>query len=700
MRRHPWLAALAGLSLILSFFLPPPVSLAQAPVQVLIDGRLLALNPPPFIVDGRTLVPLRGVFEAMGAVATWDGPNRTVTVTRGDRYVRIGIDRRLATLDRDGGRFALLDVPAKLIQDWTFVPVRFITTAMGARVSWDGDRRAVLIETNVPPNPEPAPLKIDGLEPGRLIREPISLRVTGLPTNRTTVTPGNASTGTPGSAIQFFLLNPSTGSGPIVAAGPDPQASYTFTPDPSLAGKRLILAAVRDSSGAMRYSDPVPVTVEPDTKVRVTGLDPVGQIDGPVGFTPEVKFVATHVAFKLIDPASGGVEELGVVGPGDRLIWYPQIGQNGDKKIQAVAFDRTGRPYESDQLPVKVRSGYRTAFWGIENGAVLTRPVGLRVAANYPIESIKYLLDDRVLGWGYNYAWNFGPEANGPHTLRVEVTGKDGALRRLDPISFTVKTSPQVWLSGVGPDQVVTGPVTLKISSNVKLSSVKYFLSDETSGRIELLGQKNPDEPLEWTPKPSNAGQRTLYVTGFDPAGQPITSQRVSFRIFLGKIYGPQPVVPKAEFKELATRLAIPVYRETGMSAALQVAQAILETAWGQSVPVDKYTGQPSLNLFGIKGKGPVGSVTSNTWEEYNGVAYRVDDNFRAYHSVEESWRDHSDFLMLRPWYAPFRAVMADPVLGAWALRKSGYATDSRYPIKLIGIMKTNDLFKLDEVQF
>lgn len=691
MRMRAWPAILAGLSLTLSFLLPPPVISAQAPVQVYVDGRAVALNPPPFIVDGRTLVPLRGVFEAMGAVPTWDGLARTVTVTRGDRYVKIGIDRRLAALDRDGGRFALLDVPAKLIQDRTFVPVRFISTAMGARVSWDSERRAVLIDTNAPPNSEPAPVKIDGLEPGRTIRGPISLRATG--------TSSGSAVGLQGSGVQFFLLDPSTGSGPIVAAGPDPQAAYTFTPDPSRPGKRLILAGVRDGSGAVRYSDPVPVTVEPDTKVQVTGVDPGGVVDGPINFSSEVKFVATHVAFKLLDPVAGGAEVLGAAGPGERLTWYPQVGQNGDKKIQAVAYDRTGKAYESEAVPIKVRSGYRTVFSGIENGAVLNRPVTLRVAANYPIESIKYVLDDRVLGWGYNYAWNFGPEANGSHTLRAEVTGKDGVLRTPAPVSFTIKTTPQVWITGVGPNQVVTGPVTLKISDNVKLFSVKYFLSDE-AGRAELLGQKNPDDPLAWTPGPRDAGSRTLYAVGLDTAGESITSEKISFRVFLGKVYGPQPLAPKAEFKDLATRLAIPIYRETGMSAAIQVAQALLETGWGQSVPVDKYTGQLSFNLFGIKGKGPVGSVISNTWEEYNGVAYRVDDYFRAYRSVEESWRDHSDFLMLRPWYAPFRAVMADPVLGAWALRKSGYATDSQYPIKLIGIMKANDLFKLDEVQF
>ena len=133
------------------------------------------------------------------------------------------------------------------------------------------------------------------------------------------------------------------------------------------------------------------------------------------------------------------------------------------------------------------------------------------------------------------------------------------------------------------------------------------------------------------------------------------------------------------------------------MSAALQTAQAILETGWGQSVPVDKYDGQFSNNLFGIKGTGSAGSVTSNTWEEYNGVSFRIDDEFRAYNNVSESWADHNDLLLTKSRYEPFREVMFDSTQGAWALRRCGYATDSQYSVKLINIINLYNLKELDE---
>ena len=133
------------------------------------------------------------------------------------------------------------------------------------------------------------------------------------------------------------------------------------------------------------------------------------------------------------------------------------------------------------------------------------------------------------------------------------------------------------------------------------------------------------------------------------------------------------------------------------MSAALQTAQAILETGWGQSTPADKYTGKPSNNLFGIKGKGSAGSVISNTWEEYNGTTFRIDAEFRAYNSPEESWNDHKTLLLTSSRYEPYRQVMHNSTLGAWALKRTGYATDSKYPLKLIDIIKRYDLHLLDE---
>jgi flagellum-specific peptidoglycan hydrolase FlgJ len=170
----------------------------------------------------------------------------------------------------------------------------------------------------------------------------------------------------------------------------------------------------------------------------------------------------------------------------------------------------------------------------------------------------------------------------------------------------------------------------------------------------------------------------------------------VKFKLYFGETYGPKAIIEKAKFLDLASGLAINSYEKTDMSAALQTAQAILESGWGQSVPVDKYSNKFSNNLFGIKGTGTDGSVISNTWEVYNGVVYRIDASFRAYNNVGESWQDHKNLLLKYSRYQIFRDVMYDDTLGAWSIRRAGYATDPNYPIKLMNIIEQYDLEKLD----
>ena len=683
MRKRRWLATVAGLPLLLCGLVPPPAVSAAAPVQVILDGRTLALNPPATIVNDRTLVPVRGLFEAMGADLTWDEVKREVTVNRLNRYVRLKIDRHLACLNQTCTQAATLDVPAAISQDRTFVPVRFVSQAMGARVTWDEARRAVVIETDKAPDYNIANVTIPTLTPGQSVSGPISLRSQGVQGNR----------------VQYLMIDPATGAGPMIAAGVDPSASYTFTPDPTVTGTRLIVASVRDQSGRVHYSDPVPVQIAVQPRVEVTGIASGATVTEPITIASSVNFVATHVSFQLVN-SMGHTEDLGTVGPGDSITWYPQVpGQNGDRWLRATAYDVNGKAYPSVHVPIRVQSGHRNFLSGVQEGSTLTRPLSLRVSTNYPVEYVQYFLDDEHLAWGFSPWWAFGPELNGKHKLHVHIMDKQGVLRVLGPYNFTINATPSVWLSGIGPKQVVTGAVTLKSSTNVEISTLEYILTNPANGQTRSLGSTGRWGSLSWTPAGADAGDRVIQAVGRNAAGQAIWSEKVSFRVFLGTVYGPKAVVQQNQFKELASRLSVPAYRDTGMSASLQVAQAILETGWGQSVPVDKYTGQFSNNLFGIKGKGTAGSIISNTWEEYNGVAFRVDDYFRAYNSIEESWADHKDLLLTRSWYAPFRAVMAEPIQGAWALRRSGYATDSQYPVKLINIMKQNDLFKLDLIE-
>ena len=94
------------------------------------------------IIQGRFLVPIRGIFEALGADVAWDGHTNTVTGKRGHTTVILTIDSNLA---RVNGDHIQLDVPATLINGRTFGPLRFISEALGADVKWNEEDRVATI---------------------------------------------------------------------------------------------------------------------------------------------------------------------------------------------------------------------------------------------------------------------------------------------------------------------------------------------------------------------------------------------------------------------------------------------------------------------------------------------------------------------------------------------------------------------------
>jgi hypothetical protein len=131
-----------------------------------------------------------------------------------------------------------------------------------------------------------------------------------------------------------------------------------------------------------------------------------------------------------------------------------------------------------------------------------------------------------------------------------------------------------------------------------------------------------------------------------------------------------------------------------GIFASVVLAQACLETGYGMSHPVDKYTGQESYNLFGIKGIGSAGSVLCQTWEVYNGIRVIIDAKFRAYHNHFESLQDHN-LLLTYPRYAPVRNAK-DGAAAAMQLHPCGYATDPDYGTKLVSIQRKFNLYQYD----
>ncbi len=135
------LSLLMALVLLCSFNI---ATAAEADISVFINAAEVEFDVPPVIVDGRTLVPLRAIFEALGASVEWDNDTRSVLSERAGSSVSLSVGSNLMKVN---GVDKILDVPAQIIQDRTLVPVRAISEAFECSVEWDNSTRSVLIYT-------------------------------------------------------------------------------------------------------------------------------------------------------------------------------------------------------------------------------------------------------------------------------------------------------------------------------------------------------------------------------------------------------------------------------------------------------------------------------------------------------------------------------------------------------------------------
>ena len=137
---------------------------------------------------------------------------------------------------------------------------------------------------------------------------------------------------------------------------------------------------------------------------------------------------------------------------------------------------------------------------------------------------------------------------------------------------------------------------------------------------------------------------------------------------------------------------AVEASRKTGIPPQFMVAQAALETGWGQK-QLRNPDGSPSHNLFNIKaGSAWKGDTVAREVTEYaNGQAYTEQSRFRAYGSYAESFRDYASLMTRSPRYADVLG-QTDPAAFARSLQDAGYATDPMYADKLTRIIGGNTL--------
>lgn len=112
-------------------------------ITVILDGKIVVFDvAQPTLINGRTMVPMRKIFEALNATVTWDNVTQTAKAKKGDMSVEITIGSNIMY---SNGAAVEIDSPALLMRSRTYVPVRFISNALGVKVDWDDAKKIVYL---------------------------------------------------------------------------------------------------------------------------------------------------------------------------------------------------------------------------------------------------------------------------------------------------------------------------------------------------------------------------------------------------------------------------------------------------------------------------------------------------------------------------------------------------------------------------
>lgn len=158
-------------------FLLPAVSASAAQVGLVANGQTLSPEVSPVIENGRLLVPLRTAAEALHASVYYDHSTRQITITKQGLIIRLTVDSTEVLV---GNRTETLEVPARLCNGRTLVPIRFLSEILGFYVTWHPLRHTAYLSENLlnlpgwtrPLTSEPAKIYRHGYDAGFKLLQP------------------------------------------------------------------------------------------------------------------------------------------------------------------------------------------------------------------------------------------------------------------------------------------------------------------------------------------------------------------------------------------------------------------------------------------------------------------------------------------------------------------------------------------------
>ena len=131
--------------------------MAEDGIKVVLNGEELIFDVPPQLINDRTMVPMRKIFESLGADVKWEGESQTITATKDDIVIIMQIDNVIITVK---GVDIELDVPPQLIDSRTLVPVRAVAEGLDVVVGWDDETNTVILTKDMEVTPVVSELKL------------------------------------------------------------------------------------------------------------------------------------------------------------------------------------------------------------------------------------------------------------------------------------------------------------------------------------------------------------------------------------------------------------------------------------------------------------------------------------------------------------------------------------------------------------
>lgn len=658
-----------------------------ASLNLIIDGNNVTKSASPIVKNRRTLVPLRFIGEALGKEVIWNNDEKSVTVSDDSASFKLYIDSKI--IDNSDGTLKFTDVAPCIVNRKTYLPLRAIAELMNIGVGYDKASSTVIIDSSTY-NPVEESTTIVGLMPNQTINTKM---------NFSFVTNKNF------AKAKLLLLNDKN-EGYIQDVKTSAAETLEFLPSLKDEGNKKLVLALYDANGNVIDAAGAKINLNVLPRVTYSGVESGGFVQDELKITPDINFIASKMKAIITNLTTGKTETKDNLDPEGEFLFKPSYLDAGSYSIMLSAFDELGREHIGETKTFTMSINPYLNITGVPKDGVISGQVTLNAQRNFDVMRTDYVLRDPLTGQetvieSKSYgACKFFPNINdaGQKEVFVRCIDASGKTMESEHKLVLIKGDSKLILEGVAPGGIVHKYVDLNAVSNVGVNSVNYYIKNLRTGKTKTIAENVPyGQKFRYNVTKDDEGENEISVTG-NQIDAFIKGESIKFRIYTGKIYTKQPLMAKDKFLDYTKKIARREFLRTDLSGAITTAQAILESGWGQSVPVDKYTGKFSNNLFGIKGSASNGTVTITTTEVYNNVRYTVDDKFRAYKSADESFRDHTELFFAKKWYTPFRKVMFNDQRGVYAIKRCGYATDPSYPAKLKQIIDKYNLKELDKV--